>query len=332
MNPVVHKFVNTGGCFAGDTRHVEWQRQATSLLTFHLNPHNIRGMQFGMWDTLFNLVLLLFWTRIWATDRHDMLGNPYLVPIGRIQRSAVNFLHPLLPFLPGYLIAAIALVFLTVFRGVAVPRDVIWELRIGFTVARADGNSMLACVIFSALSFALFLFRLWGISLIYVRTRRSASFVNTSDALCQLGSPFTDLQVRIRPLVLLAVGVLLAYLLTVVGEVPERATVYETATTPLLAARLLLVSLSGWVALLPVVQSCLILMIIGSWVSMLTGSHGLASFCREWIDLLIGPMRRFPLRIGMLDLTPLVFMFALGFVHVLLQSILLHSFLKLAGT
>ena len=129
-----------------------------------------------------------------------------------------------------------------------------------------------------------------------------------------------------------AVGVLLAYLLTVVGEVPERATVYETATTPLLAARLLLVSLSGWVALLPVVQSCLILMIIGSWVSMLTGSHGLASFCREWIDLLIGPMRRFPLRIGMLDLTPLVFMFALGFVHVLLQSILLHSFLKLAGT
>jgi len=288
-------------------------------------------MQFGMWDTLFNLVLLLFWTRIWATEPHDMLSNPYLAPIGRLQRSAVNFLHPLLPFLPRYLIAALALVFLIVFRGVAVPRNVNWVLGIGFAAARVDGNSMSACVIFSALSFALFLFRLWGISLIYVRTRRSASFANTSDALYQLGSPFTGLEVTIRPLVLLAVGVLLSYLLTIVGNVAGAATVHETAITPLLVVRLLIVSLSGWVALLPLVRSCLILMIIGSWVSMLTGSYGLASFCREWIDLLIGPLRRFPLRIGMLDLTPLLFMFALGYVHVFLQGILYRSFLNLAG-
>ena len=52
-------------------------------------------------------------------------------------------------------------------------------------------------------------------------------------------------------------------------------------------------------------------------------------FCRTWIDFLMGPLRRYPLRIGMLDLTPIIMIFALDFLHRFMMGILARSYLKL---
>ncbi len=71
------------------------------------------------------------------------------------------------------------------------------------------------------------------------------------------------------------------------------------------------------------------MLIIGSWVAMFTGAHGLMMFCRNWTDTLMGPLRRYPLRIGPLDLTPIVMIFLLEFIHGFLMGILLKSYTKL---
>ena len=281
-------------------------------------------MNFGMWDTLYNLVLLLFWSRIWLTDERDLVTNRYLAGFGRIQSKSIDFIRPVLPFLGPRTIALAALVVLIAFRGLAVPNDAQWSLSFGFVLGQAKGSSIPSCMIFSTLSFVLFLFKLWGISLIFVRTRQQSQFQSSTDALYQLSRPFTDLEPIYRPLLLLAFGTVAGFLLTSLGGsnmAPGPGLVH--------ALRMVILALSGWVALLPVVQQLLFLVLIGSWVSSFMGAPSLATFCRDWIDTLIGPMRRFPIRIGMLDLTPLVFMFALGYVHILLQGVLLSAFQNL---
>ncbi|MFN2352338.1 MAG: hypothetical protein ABR497_10370 [Kiritimatiellia bacterium] len=40
----------------------------------------------------------------------------------------------------------------------------------------------------------------------------------------------------------------------------------------------------------------------------------------------MGPFRRFPIKVGFLDLTPILAFFALGIVHFLLNGLLLQQF------
>jgi uncharacterized protein YggT (Ycf19 family) len=67
----------------------------------------------------------------------------------------------------------------------------------------------------------------------------------------------------------------------------------------------------------------MILLVIGSLVSLFTGSTDMAFVCKEWIDLLLGPLRRYRLQIGPLDLSPVVYIIALSFLRPWL-SVLLH--------
>jgi uncharacterized protein YggT (Ycf19 family) len=53
--------------------------------------------------------------------------------------------------------------------------------------------------------------------------------------------------------------------------------------------------------------------------------------CREWTDTLLGPLRRYPLRIGMIDLSPLIYIVVLGLVQGFLHAILLSSYVRITG-
>jgi uncharacterized protein YggT (Ycf19 family) len=282
-----------------------------------------------MWDTLLNLLLLLFWVRIWNEEYRKLAANPFLVGFARVQQGILRYLHPVLPFLAPRLLAAAAFVFLLVFRGLAVPPKAEWVVHLGFAVTQFQPGSILGGIVFSILSFGAFLFKLWGLSLIYVHAERIATVRPTTDALAKLARPFVSLDMAVRPPLLLVLGAALGYGMNHLGVPPEGANSYESASALVLSARLLIVAVSGWVGLLPLIQSLLILTIIGSWVSMFTGSYGLASFCHEWIEMLIGPLRRYPVRVGTLDLTPLIFMILLGVVHGALQMVLLESFKRI---
>lgn len=283
-------------------------------------------MQFGMWDTLFNLLLLLFWTEIWDHDRKSISINPLLDPVEQIRRTALGAIRPALPFLSPRALAGGVVVFLVVFRGLALPQNVSWTLRLGLIATRANGAGLVTGLQMSALSLAVFLFHLWSISLIYVHTRRQAALHNSSDALDRISRPFTDIDVVYRPAALLGFGMLLAWLFTHIGSSSTLAPGTANAASLAGFLRLLILALAGWVAVLPMIQRLLILLIIGSFVSLFTASHALGAFCREWIDLIVGPLRRYPLRLGMLDLTPLIFMFALTFVYAFLMGILARAY------
>lgn len=299
-------------------------------------------MQFGTWDTLFNLILMIFWFRIWTSDNRTLYFNPYLAPIARVSESVINFLRPVFFATSPRIIAAISLVFLIAFRGmifhgIAVSREVSWALTLGIQ-RQADTYDRWTCLIFSTLSFAVFLFKLWGFSLIYVRTRGGSSSDHTTDSINHLARPFTGLRVELRPLVLLVFGIVLVSLLDVRGTPPQfvdrarslAVLINRHDSTPvILFLKLSIAAMAGWVSVLTIIVNFMILLIIGSWVSMFTSSQGVMMFCREWLDMLIGPIRRYPIRIGMLDLTSIVFFFVVSFVHQVLMGILYSSYLSL---
>jgi uncharacterized protein YggT (Ycf19 family) len=122
----------------------------------------------------------------------------------------------------------------------------------------------------------------------------------------------------------------LAYLLTATGAAlgPTSRWMPQGSSFTLIVCSFLS-ALAAWTDVLHIIRSLMIVLIIGSWVSMFTQSHALMMFCRDWIDFIIGPLRRYPLRLGPIDLTPIVMIFALELLHKVLMSILLASYNKL---
>jgi len=288
-------------------------------------------MQLGMWDTLFNILLFIFWFRIWNEEERDVTFNPYLAPMGRASDTAVNFLRPVFFTIPPRLIAAIVLVFLIVFRSLgframAESRGLSWVLRLGFDKSVVTPG-ILSWLVFSFESFAVFLFKIWGFSLLYLHSRRDSFVSHTTGAIHYAARPFTDFKVELRPLILLAYGIVLIFLLNMTGQKTFGLAPWDLATPPVLLIRFAISALAGWVSILSIVLSVMVILIIGSWVSMFTGSHSVMFFCKDWMDLILGPLRRYPLRIGMIDLSPLIFFFGIRYlVFPLLIRILLASY------
>jgi uncharacterized protein YggT (Ycf19 family) len=187
-------------------------------------------------------------------------------------------------------------------------------------------------VLFSALSFGLFLFTVWGLCLFYLRPSASrAHLSHAHEALRFLGRPFTDLPSAVRPPVLLAFGMIMGGLLDAFGR-PVAGLPLPVANSladqpAILAAIGLALSAAARIAgILGSIRSLVILLIIGSLVSMFANSRAIHSFCRDWLDLLLGPARRFPIRLGMFDLMPLVFLIALGLAQAVLQEMIYRAY------
>lgn len=290
-------------------------------------------MHFNTWDLVINIFLLTLWIRIWSDNDRAAFFNPYLAPLYKISDHVLRFVRTAVPFHPK-VIAALLIVVVILLRGLAVPPQVDWRIVLGFERQAAGSTSILAAFLFSALSFAVFLFKIWGISLIYVRgshppVERSAS------TLYELSRPFADIQHTIRPFVLFIIGIIIAGLMDITGHAPPssdlspylRATLNWNSATPfVLGVELSLLSLAGWVNLLLVLQQIMIVLIIGSWISMFAQAPMASALCRDWMNMLLGPLRRYPMRVGMFDLSPIVFFIGIQFIHSVLMGILMASY------
>ena len=281
-------------------------------------------MQLGMWDILINMLLLAFWFRLWARDDRSMVFNPYLAPIIKVTDPVINFLRHAIPGIPVRSVTGLAFVLLIALRGVLASRLGPWVLSFGFQAWEANCSSIPRCVVFSFLSFGLFLFKLWGISLLYVRVTRASQFDNPVQCLYCLSCPFTIFSMELRPAVLFIVGMVSVYLLDALGLLTSHS-IGMAGGVPGIIQRAVLV-LAGWVNVLPLLMQFMMVLIIGSWVSMFTGSRGLMLFCRDWIDTLLGPLRRYPLRLGMIDLSPIIFFIGVGAIHGFVMMFLVQSY------
>ena len=225
---------------------------------------------------------------------------------------------------PARIVAAIALLFLLAFRGLLAGPDTTWTIRMGFVLGRPDSSSLLSCVAFSFLSFALFLFQLWGVAIIFTTGTSGPSSRHTSNTLYYLARPFTYVRHELRPVVLLVIGIALVLVVDATGgshalpslNAPPAAALVKSAVC----------AIAGWTDVLMILRSAVFLMIIASWIATFSGSGGIAFFCREWMDLLLGPLRRYPLRVGPLDLSPWIFMLVISYAYRLLINLLSSSY------
>ncbi len=279
------------------------------------------------WDMLFNMGLFLLWFRFWNRPGRTAYFNPFVGVVERAGYSVVGFVRSAFPFLPDLTAALLAFLFLLAFRAVLFlylvgTYSAEWHLGFGIVgqglpsvVSRTFGGYFFL----SLLSFGVFLFYIGSLSLIYVRPGQGTSMGHPEEALAAYASPLTRLRPEFRPFTLLASGMALTLALVAISPLsfgmflggPFVATVKLTVSAML-----------GWVASLHILLMLVMGLIIGSWVSMFSGSMGLASFCRNWLDMFLGPMRRYPIRIGMLDLSPIVFFLVLQLIAGLLQSVL----------
>jgi len=291
-------------------------------------------MNLSMWELLINVAALLFWFRLWVPEERDLYFNPYLAALWRFSEQIVGALRAVFIRTPDRLIALLSLLFLLVFRGVVFyglarrSPDVSWSLHLGFAQSRLQaGNAdFLLFLGFSFLSFAMFLFIVWGLATFYAG-RKQTSLNYASRTLFHISQPFSLIRMEWRPLVFVAFGVVLALLVN--GDIASPGDMFPAGSLTLSnAMKSVLSALDGWVMeVLTVLQLLMLVMILGSWAAMFSTSPALGYFCRDWIELLLGPLRRFPLRLGMFDLTPLIFFLSLTYViQPALHTLLVFSY------
>ena len=276
---------------------------------------------------VFNAFLLVFWIRIWTTGDSRLFFNPHIAPINRFSESVLTFFWPVFRRTPSKVVATIIVVALLALRGLAVPESVSWGLSVGFEHQLCPQS--LAChMIFSVLSFVIFLFKVWGFCLIYARIT-SVPFDHAGGTLRYLSLPFSDVKVELRPLALAVFGMGLAFLLNVRCSSSQGWSFLPDSTVPVLFLRYFISAFACWASVLPVLAVIIVILVAGSWLSLFSASSRLAFFCHEWLDMLLGPLRNYPIRIGMLDLTPLVLIFAIQWLYPFLFRMLSVSYGRL---
>ncbi|MFO7871313.1 MAG: hypothetical protein R6V03_07775 [Kiritimatiellia bacterium] len=283
---------------------------------------NIAPMQTGTWDTLINAALLVFWIRIWA-EESDLLFNPYLAGPERIAGKLLMFLGSFARPLPLRAAAAVLVSAVLLLRGFLVPARAAWSVQWGLYQFSCTGGGVALRSLFSFFSFAVFLLKLWSISLIYTFFNPGDHASSPGSALHGASQPFTWFRAEFRPLLLLICSGAVILGLHLVERSAGGTGIQTSAGTPSAFVMLVvMLSAAGIINVLPVISSALFLFVIGSLLSTVTASGRLLYVCREWTDFILGPLKRYPLRVGMFDLTPLIVFFAIGFIHLALISII----------
>ena len=293
-------------------------------------------MNFDALDLLVNVVAMLFWFRLWMPEVRDIYFNPHLSSVWRLTESLVTFLKPVLIGLSSRIASLIAIIFLLVFKGVVIfglvkrSDGASWGVEFGFQKYQmyAGNQGLMPFLAFSFISFGIFLFLLWSIALLYAGGKRANMFNHAAETVFNVARPLTLAIPELRPVVLVLYGMVIALLLNADISAGTSALVTEHFG-PTGLYKLLLISLREWVMALSIIQVAMIVLIIASWAAMFSTSPALAFFCRDWIDLLVGPLRRIPLRLGPLDLTPLLAYFLIVFVQGFLILIIDRSYSQL---
>jgi uncharacterized protein YggT (Ycf19 family) len=287
-------------------------------------------------DTLFNIFLLIFWIRIWGTEDRSYYFNPYLARLRQGTNQVFRFLEPVFFQASTKVVASVSLVLLLVFRAFLLTGDR-WSLGMGRFYASVQDPGMPALLAFSFLSFAVFIVKLWAIAVIYLSFSSDNGQART--AIRVLTHPFSALKVEHRPVVLVLAASAVVFLLNIVADNFTAAfiggggmRIADLCTGQPIGCllRLILVGISGILEIIGIIRTVVLVLIIGSLVSTFAGSAHIAYVSREWIDLFLGIFRRYPLRIGMFDLTPIVFFFVLGIAEGLLNSVIIRTFIAIS--
>ena len=278
-------------------------------------------MDFSGWDNLLNLLIAAFWFGAWGMNSRYAYFNSYLRPMHNRFDAVFAFLRPAFLNAPAQIIALVLVAALLLVRALIVPRDAIWNITLGMPpvvglVEPFQYTPWHMVLAWSCLSIGVFFFKFWSLCCLYLGfTRRPEGQVQT--AIHAISAPFSWIPPIARPPVLLVYGIGLGLLLQYIGG--------GQPVTLLAGARATLAVVAAWVVLIDLLRWVVLIVIVGHWIGMGTGAQNLGWMCSEWLDHLLGPLRHYPIRFGMFDITPIVFFFGLGVVQYLITQVLVGA-------
>lgn len=280
---------------------------------------------------LFNIVLLLFWVRLWAAPDKEFYFNPFLSGTVRLTDTILAFLRPVL-FLPEQAAALALILFTVVFKTLLMARlNIVWELTFGldfrYTPSATDSSWGLL-LLFSAYHFASFLLKFWCVYLLVKFITPAHRVTRATEALDFFARPFSRLPLLAQPFVLILLQVVLAFAVSRTGVLnvvnPLSQETKTIAVSPFLSGPLFAQLLkTGWLAALAMADSlallirALFVLIIGNLGAAVFQSQGALILCNEGIELLMGRFaRNRATTLGMgIDFTPLIFFFVVDMVY-----------------
>ncbi len=280
-----------------------------------------------MINLLFNLLLLVVWTRLFSVDRTAFYYNPYIAWINQISRTVVQWGRSVFPRLsPVYTALSIVVVVLVV-RAVILPTERFegWTLTFGFLQSAPKAGAVNR-LMFSLASFGMILFYL---SAIHGVLHRYTHGVNQWDeCLGFLIGPFADARRSRRWWVLAGLGLAVSVALVAFAHPLRAGSAWAPGMVgmPRVGWRLIVNTAAALIGVLPVMQAMLMVMIIGSWITLVSPSDELTRFCHEGVAYLIGPLRRYRLAVGPLDLTPLLALMLMMVMHAVAMGLLQRLF------
>lgn len=295
-------------------------------------------MQFDTWDLAFNLAFAILWFRVFNQAPEGDFWNPYTAPLRRLTDTIISPLRPAFSALPASFMAAFLALIVLVSRALLCPRPPsAWTLHMGLMTGQIQTGALFSCFMASCFSAAIFLLKTWMIALLYLPAQREQESERARNALFVLTKPFSLLPTSLRlPALILAGGgtaFLAEQVLPAFGEMSSSCLVANnplTATPLSMGLRALVIGLSMSVDAIGLLQQAIIFLLIGAWGGVVFGASGFTFFCREWIDLLLGPMRRHPVQLGTFDFTVILFIMLLFVIQIGITMVLFQALRALA--
>lgn len=305
----------------------------------------------SLYETLLNLVAILFWFAFWNPDSRDIFFNPYVLKIRSFADALIDSIKPFVGrHVSRRMLTALLLLSVLCIKGVLYYSGVQGSLSFGIESSLpgiVSHNSRTSPVpqwcdpdhaiapfgvlaakyfLFSCASFGVFVFVIWSVAIIYLGARKATGLSRAEGTLFSLAKPLTSVTPLVRPFLLLGLGIaiLAARALFKRGIFP-----LDMEHSLLFLAKALLSTVAAWVDVLPYIVTLLGALIVGAWISMFTMSASVGLMCREWLDLFLGPFRNHPIRIGIVDVSPVVLAFVLLMLGRILQYLVLVSYYRL---
>ena len=281
------------------------------------------------WNMIFNIFVMLFWLYFWSGRNKKIFFNPYLSSIMGFTSNAVNYLRPLTGSLPITYTALITMFLLLVIRAFLGP---LFEpqLTIGLLSWNIQTVGLPTSIACSFIIFMKFLIPFYALSTLYVHDKEEYCPPEESVFLF-LAKPFSYLNRNLRPLILLLFVIVLLFLMNFISPLHVRSNGNMPIEVGENIVLIFVAALYQLIGVLNVIYQFCIFLIIFSWIALFTGSAQLASFSRNWLYFLMGPIKNMHLAIGPFDLTPLIFIFGIRILYGLLAKILVNSFISMLG-
>lgn len=289
-------------------------------------------MMNGYLQLFFNVILLLFWARLWTPRSGAFYFNPFLARATLLTDRVYTFFAPALRLSEPAMTLLILLV-VWAFKALMVGRlGGEWQVLVGSAFifsAPVIAEAWWPHFLFSGLHFFLFIVRLWAVYYVVMLITPVFRSSRALEVFAFLARPFSGLPRWLQPIVLVLAHFVIVSLIARAGELKTLSIlsleIQEIAVgkSPFLvgtewsqAMHLVALAVLSVLDGLSFLTSSLVFVIVCQLVSVIIGFNVLALICQETCDMLLGRFSKGKrLVTGVLDFTPLIFFFVVQFIY-----------------